>query len=110
MNDSERTLSTCVSIRRQFLRSVNLEKDYQSAGQNADYIVTPTSRQILRRVAEGLSEGSTYRAWTITGPYGVGKSAFAVFLTKILCHGVAGSEAARRHLREADPALAPEQA
>ena len=106
MNASDRALSTCVSIRRQFLRSVNLEKDYQSTCQNADYIVTPTSRQILRRVAEGLSEGSTYRSWTITGPYGVGKSAFAVFLTKALCHGVAGSEATRRHLREADPVLA----
>jgi hypothetical protein len=108
VNASERTLSTCVSIRRQFLRSVNLEKDYQSTSQNTDYIVTPTSRQILRRVAEGLSAGSTYRAWTITGPYGVGKSAFAVFLTKILCHGVAGSEAARRQLREADSVLAKE--
>lgn len=57
-------------------------------------------------IAEGLTERSTYRAWTITGPYGVGKSAFAVFLTKVLCHDVAGSEAARRHLSEADQPLA----
>lgn len=106
MSASERKLSDCIVIRRQFLRSVNLEKDYQSNSQNGDYIITPSARQILRRVAEGLSEGSTYRAWTITGPYGVGKSAFAVFLTKVLCRGVAGSDTARRHLIEADQPLA----
>lgn len=106
MSSSERKLSDCIEIRRQFLRSVNLEKDYQNNSQNGDYIITPTARQVLNRVAEGLTERSTYRAWTITGPYGVGKSAFAVFLTKVLCNGVTGSEAARRHLSEADQPLA----
>jgi hypothetical protein len=106
VNPSERKLSDCIEIRRQFLRSVNLEKDYKSNSQNGDYIITPTARQILRRVTEGLSAGSTYRAWTITGPYGVGKSAFAVFLTKVLCRGVAGSDTARRHLNEVDQPLA----
>jgi hypothetical protein len=106
MSASERNLSDCIEIRRQFLRSVNLEKDYRNNNQNGDYIITPTSCQILRRVAEGLSEGSTYRAWTITGPYGVGKSAFAVFLTKILCRGVTGSEPAQCHLQEIDQLLA----
>jgi len=105
---SERKLSDCIEIRRRFLRSINLEKDYQNTSQNGDYIITPTARQILGRVAEGLSERSTYRALTITGPYGVGKSAFAVFLTQILCRSVAGSEAARRHLSEIDQRLARE--
>ncbi len=106
MSPSERKLSECIEIRRQFLRSVNLEKDYQNNSQNGEYIITPTARQILGRVAEGLTERSTYRAWTITGPYGVGKSAFAVFLTKVLCRGIAGSEAARRHLSDVDQPLA----
>ena len=106
MTPSTRMLSDCVQIKRRFLRSVNLEKDYQTDGQNGDYIVTPTSRQILGRLAEGLSEGSTYRAWTITGPYGVGKSAFAVFLTRVLCHQVEGSASARRHLEDTDQGLA----
>jgi hypothetical protein len=105
---SARPLSDCIQIRHQFLRSVNLEKDYQSGGQTDEYIITPTARQVLRRVAEGLEEGSTHRAWTLTGPYGVGKSAFAVFLTKILCRDVPRSSVARRHLEEADPLLAKE--
>lgn len=106
MTPSGRKLSECIEIRQQFLRSVNLEKDYQENSRDVDYIVTPTSRQILRRLAEGLSKGSTYRSLTITGPYGVGKSAFAVFLTKVLCHQVPGSKSARRHLEETDHALA----
>jgi hypothetical protein len=85
-----------------------LEKDYRTNNKNGNYIITPTSRQILRRVIEGLGEGSTYRAWTITGPYGVGKSAFAVFLTKILCHQTAGSANAKKHLEISDQELAKE--
>ena len=106
MTPSTRKLSTCIEIQRQFLRSANLEKDYLANNQNGEYIITPTSRQVLRRVTEGLSEDSTYRAWTITGPYGVGKSAFAVFLTKLLCSEVVGSKRARKHLEDADKSLA----
>ena len=108
MSKQEQYLSEHVEIRRQFLRSVNLEKDYQENRNDGNYIVTPSSRQILRRLAESLSGGSTYRAWTITGPYGVGKSAFAVFLTKLLCRQVAGSRQALKHLEETDQFLVKE--
>ncbi len=106
MTSSIRLLSDCVDIKRQFLRSVNLEKDCQADRGSGNYIITPTARQILRRLAEGLSAGSTYRAWTITGPYGVGKSAFAVFLIKVMCSQVPGSKSARRHLEDADQVIA----
>lgn len=86
MTDTRPTLADCIGIRTRFLRSINLEKDYRSASSGNDYIVTPTCVDILRRVSEGLSSESTYRAWTVTGPYGVGKSAFAVFLTRLLCN------------------------
>ncbi len=110
MTVAERKISECIEIRRRFLRSVNLEKDYESSGQNGDYIVTPTARHILGRISEGLSADSTYRAWTVTGPYGVGKSAFAVFLTRLLCqHGPEGI-AAWKQIKQVDPALAKELA
>ncbi len=108
MTVAERTLSECIEIRRRFLRSVNLEKDYEAGGQNGDYIVTPTARHILGRISEGLSTESTYRAWTVTGPYGVGKSAFAVFLTRLLCQHGAEGIAAWKQLKQADPTLAKE--
>ena len=39
---------------------------------------------LLGRVLDGLGEGRTERAWTLTGPYGVGKSAFVVMLRSCL--------------------------
>jgi hypothetical protein len=100
-------LSDFIQVGARFLRSVNLEKDYVGGQQrNGDYILTPNARQVLNRVAEGLSNQSPYRAWTITGPYGVGKSAFAVFLTRLFCPNGDSAIAARRQLQELDSTLA----
>jgi hypothetical protein len=107
---AERMLSECIEIQKRFLRSVNLEKDYEAGNQNGEYIVTPTARQILLRVSEGLSTASSYRAWTVTGPYGVGKSAFAVFLTRLLCQQGKEKKVAWNQLEQADRALARELA
>jgi hypothetical protein len=57
-------------------------------------------------LVEGLANGSHSRAWTVTGPYGVGKSAFAVFLTRLFCSGEETGETARGHLKKVDPKLA----
>jgi DNA replication protein DnaC len=83
----ETLLSKYVEVKGRFRRSAHLEKDFTAASQNGDYFLTPAARDALRRLAEGMSNGSPYRAWTLTGPYGVGKSAFAVFLTRLLCNG-----------------------
>jgi hypothetical protein len=99
-------LSDFIQVGARFLRSVNLEKDYAGGQRNGDYIVTPNARQVLNRVAEGLRNQSPYRAWTITGPYGVGKSAFAVYLTRLLCPNGDSTAAAREQLEEMDSALA----
>jgi len=85
---------------------VNLEKDYRGSLQNGAYFVTPTALESLHRLAEGLADGSPSRAWTITGPYGVGKSAFAVFLTRLLCSADRSGALAREQLRKAAPDLA----
>lgn len=99
-------LSDFIQVGSRFLRSVNLEKDYAVGQRNGDYIVTPNARQVLTRVAEGLRNNSPYRAWTLTGPYGVGKSAFAVYLTRLLCPNGESTYAARDQLRAADSNLA----
>ncbi len=99
-------LSDFIQVGARFLRSVNLEKDYSGDQRNGDYIVTPSARQALSRIVEGLRENSSYRAWTITGPYGVGKSAFAVYLTRLFCLNGDSTHAARQQLRQVDPQLA----
>lgn len=67
-----------------FLRSVRLERDAGQAEALQGYVLTPQARTVLRRVLAALSEGGTERALTLTGPYGTGKSAFALFLTELL--------------------------
>lgn len=108
MTAADNMLSEFVEIRTRFLRSVNLERDYTTELPNGDYIITPTARRILRQLVEGLEDRSPYRAWTITGPYGVGKSAFGVFLGRLLCSNGRARRAATRRLEQVDPPLAHE--
>ncbi|SEJ94008.1 hypothetical protein SAMN04488058_1455 [Deinococcus reticulitermitis] len=88
-----------------FLRSVRLERDAQVSGALAGYTITTQARAVLRRMLGALGAQGTERAWTLTGPYGSGKSAFALFLTRLL--QVPEGEAFEL-LQEADPLLADE--
>ena len=106
MSRPSKTLAEHLTIARRFVRSVHLEKDFAAASQNGDYIVTPTARAALWRLADGACEGSLSKAWTLTGPYGVGKSAFAVFLTRLLGPDIGQRDQARQQLAGADPSLA----
>lgn len=106
MSNSAYPINEYLEVARCFQRSVNLEKDYRGSLHNGEYIVTPTALESLHRLAEGLADASPSRAWTITGPYGVGKSAFAVFLTRLLCSADRSGYLAREQLRKAAPDLA----
>lgn len=106
MNTSERPLSDYVEVAQRFRRSVNLDKDYRTQQQNGEYVVTSNTVGALRRLAEGLPTNSPARAWTITGPYGVGKSAFAVFAARVLCGTDETGVIAREQIRQAAPDVA----
>jgi hypothetical protein len=73
-----------VKTSRCFFRSIRLESDYCNIAALEGYTLTAQVRQVLRRIEEGLCEGATERAWTLTGPYGSGKSAFALFLAHLV--------------------------
>ncbi|CAB1056278.1 FIG01060185: hypothetical protein [Olavius sp. associated proteobacterium Delta 1] len=76
-------LSEHISVKRRYSRSVNLERDFGIPDSLLGYI--PTSRAIdgLERFLRAASFENSVRAWTLTGSYGTGKSAFANFLTAI---------------------------
>lgn len=74
-----------------FLRSVRLEQDLDSGQALRGYLITPEVRKVLRRILTALKVDGTARAITLTGPYGTGKSAFALFLSRLVRE--AGSEA-----------------
>lgn len=85
------------------LRSVNLERDLQAP---PNYIVTPQALQLIQRLVRGLATSPPApRAYTITGPYGVGKSAFAAFLTQIACPALPRHRDSLQQLQAEAPVL-----
>jgi hypothetical protein len=77
-------LSDVVSVGSRFGRSVNLERDFNEQVSLEGYVLTTTARSALHRLAQAQTDVSASRAWTLTGPYGSGKSAFALFAAKAL--------------------------
>jgi hypothetical protein len=79
------SLTNSISIKRRFLRSINIVKDHDSTKGIEGYVVTPLAQQALDQISDGFREGvSADRAFTLTGPYGSGKSSFALFLYYLL--------------------------
>jgi len=76
-------LSEHVAVKQRYSRSVNLERDFGIPDSLIGYI--PTSRAIdsIGRFLRTFSLNNSVRAWTLTGSYGTGKSAFANFLTAL---------------------------
>ena len=77
-------LSDIFHVKGRFHRSVHLERDFYTENALDGYILTVTAREMLSRVASTLENNATSKAWSLTGPYGSGKSAFALFAAKLL--------------------------
>ena len=77
-----------------FRRSSNIERDRDIHTVTDGFIVTACARRTLRRLLNGLSRHSQQRAWTLTGPYGTGKSSFCLFAASVF--GPGNSQATRR--------------
>ena len=90
-----------VSIRGSFQRSINLIRDFQGNHATNGYIITAKSRELLHRIADALLAPAANRAWSITGPYGGGKSAFALFAAHLL----RGDEDTFNKIRDVDASL-----
>jgi hypothetical protein len=100
------TLDQLVTVSPRFARSVALVRDVHRTDALDGYILTPTGRDVLRRLAEALRGDSFSRAWSLTGPYGSGKSAFALFTAQLLAGKPTVRPRARAMLAETDPELA----
>ena len=99
-------LTAFVRVGRRFQRAVNLERDLGHREALKGYLVTPAVQRAFGQIANGLRHGSAERSWSLVGPYGSGKTAFAVFLSNLLAPGrERGRTEARRLLREVNPGL-----
>lgn len=94
MPKAPRTISKLLNVPARFLRSAQLEKDFHDIRALENYIVTPAMAAALLRITDGLRDGSSRRAWRVTGDYGVGKSSFALVLAHLLARSV-GEDAVR---------------
>jgi hypothetical protein len=96
-----------VAVRTQYTRSVNLERDFDTDVIIRSYIPTTRAVATLKRLADTLRDGNMPRAWSLVGPYGSGKSSFAVFLAALLSRPEKGLSAiAATTLKTHDKALA----
>ena len=96
-------ISEYIGIVPGFLRSTNLANDWNRADSDLDYIITPNVSQSLKWVCKGIDMETGQRAFTLVGPYGSGKSAFAVFLCRLLGKDAALSDKAMDLLGKTNP-------
>jgi len=86
-------------------RSVNLERDREYETTLKDYQITGKGIEILRRFSSAL-DGERILAWSLTGPYGMGKSAFVNFLLALTGEkNSSRTELARKKLESVDKDL-----
>ncbi len=81
---SAATLDKLVVLRHHDLRSVNVERDSNSERALAGYLPSEEVLELLRRFLAAAESEVGGRAWSVTGPYGAGKSSAAHFLSSLL--------------------------
>ena len=86
-----------------YARSANLERDAARPEPLDGYVVTARTLDVVERVAGAAARGDAGEAWSLTGPYGSGKSSLALLLDAVL--GPAGNtrRAALSLIEEASP-------
>ena len=95
-----------VIVSPRFTRSVALPRNFDRPDALEGYILTPTGRGVLGRLADALRGDSSGRAWSLTGPYGSGKSAFALLVAQLLGGSGQILKSARTFLQREDADLA----
>ena len=76
-------LSTYISVKRRYSRSVNLERDILEADSVSGYVPTTKAAETIERVLTSLVTSRSTSAWTITGVYGTGKSSLLHILSAL---------------------------
>ncbi|MEI7840816.1 MAG: hypothetical protein WCJ11_09975 [Methylococcaceae bacterium] len=89
-----------ISVDTHYTRSIHLEKDAQSSA--ISYIPTSRALQTLEKIAATFNDFDMPRSWSLIGPYGSGKSAFALFLSQLF----SAKQNAINVLAQADRSLA----
>lgn len=73
-------LADSISVRARFARSASLERDLARREPLDGYVVTARVLDVVERIAETAATGAAGGAWSLTGPYGSGKSSLALLM------------------------------
>ena len=96
-------LADLLTVRPGYLRAINLEQHTDHFG---NYIPTGRALDVVGRIMRTLNGNTSGHAWSLTGPYGSGKSSFGVFLKALLGPTGHARETADRLLADASADLA----
>lgn len=80
-------LAEYVKVLPRFARSANLERDSAESGPLDGYIVTARATEAVERILGVAATKRSGGAWSLTGPYGSGKSSFALLVNAFLGPG-----------------------
>ena len=76
------TLADYITINNSYTRSSNLERDAGTQSALDGYLLTGRVLEMVERITTALNSG-TGGAWSVTGPYGSGKSSLGIFLAAL---------------------------
>ena len=100
-----KNLNMLVQIHQNGMRSIQVENDLENDGITEGYVLTAQSRSCLSRMLLRLEDPTYGRSWTLTGPYGSGKSFFSLFLMNLACPCQPGHHHALHQLSNVDQVL-----
>ena len=98
-------LADHISVLDRFARSANLERDVDRPEPLDGYIVTARALDVVERVAAAAVLGPAGGAWSLTGPYGSGKSSLALLLDAAFGPAGPTRKLAWKLLDESSPAV-----
>ena len=99
-------LADHVRVAGRFARSANVERDIAATEPLDGYVVTARALDVVERVAGAAARGPAGGAWSLTGPYGSGKSSLALLLDAAWGGDSAPRRAALKLIADASPAAA----
>lgn len=106
MPDPGTKLSSFVHVLPRGTRSINIERDLRQPALANEYVFTAHTQRTLARIVDGIEDLTRTRAWTLTGPYGSGKSYFGLFVMNLMSVSLPAHQHTLMELQKADPLLA----
>ena len=100
------SLADAVEVRGRFARSANLERDAGRSEPLDGYLVTPRALDVIGRITDAALAGTAGGAWSLTGPYGSGKSSLGLLLHAAFGPAGPAREMALDRIAEASPEAA----